>query len=638
MGLSMKEIFEKMNSDRSSEKGGAYTWFGVKKELLIRLALAVVLFVAGLVLSAKGSVSLLLMLASFLICGYDVILRAIVRAANEHSFGEELLVTVAAVLAFVINAGYEAAAVMIIYQAGFVLRAYALELTKGALRERIDPYPTDVNVFRGEDKLIIPADEIQVDDIMVIGAGERFPVDCEVTMGSTRIDLTAILGHAETKEVGEGMFVSAGSVNMSGEVRVRAVRAFADSTVVRAAQIASAGNDVPSAAQSGIERYASLFAPFALGIGVVITLVLLIFTETAAEDAIHRGLIMLIVACPTALLVSIPFTYLSGLYRSLSQGVLVKNAALLDSLSRIGAVIFDKDDLLSGDDLRVAAVKSQRLEPEVLLKVAAHAAANSADNKAAAIVSAYRGVIDNALIQRFEEFENGIAAVIDGVVITMGDRSFMERLGVSVPTDEADGLNVYMALNGHYAGAILLADSVRGDVGSSVSALESTGCECIMLSADSEASTSALAADAGIHEYYALCMPIDRLERIQEIKERFPNNSVLYVGDGTSDNSSMDAADIGVCVNGAISPKSLANGEVVVMDSAVDAICSAVDTARLTKRTVRLGLLGLAVVKLLLLLLSVFGLTYQMWFAAMVDMLAGVAAILLSTSIWSEKK
>ena len=634
----MKEILDKLGSLRGSEKGGAYTWFGVKKELLVRLAVAVVLFIAGLVMSAKGNIALLLMLASFLIGGYDVILRAIVRAANEHSFGEELLVTVAGVLAFVINAGYEAAAVMIIYQAGFALRAYALELTKGALRERVDPYPTEVNVFRGEDKFIIPADEIQVDDIMVIAAGERFPVDCEITMGSSRIDLSAILGHPGAKDVSEGMFVNAGSVNISSELRVRAVRSFTNSTVVRAAQIASSGNDVPSAAQSGVERYASLFAPFALGLGIIIVLVLLIFTDTPAEDAIHRGLIMLIVSCPAALLASIPFTYLSGLYRTLSQGVLVKNAALLDSLSRIGAVIFDKDDLLSGDDLRVAAVKSQRLEPEVLLKVAAHAAANSADSKAAAIVSAYRGVIDNALIQRFEEFENGIAAVIDGVVITMGDRTFMEKLGVSVPTVEADGLNVFMALNGHYAGAILLADSVRGDVGSSVTALESTGCDCIMLSADSEESTQALAADAGISEYYAQCMPIDRLEKIQEIKERFPNNSVLYVGDGTKDNSSMDAADIGVCVNGAISPRAVTNGEVVVMDSAVDAICNAVDTARLTRRTARFVLLGMVAIKLLLLLLSIFGLTYQMWFAAMVDMIAGVAAILFSTSIWSEKR
>ena len=634
----MKEIFGKMSGLRGGDQGGAYTWFGVKKELLIRLVLAVILFVAGLVLSAKGNVALLLMLAAFLVSGYDVIVRAIVRAANERRFSEELLITLAGVLAFVISAGYEAAAVMIIYQLGHVLRSYALELTKGALRERIDPYPTEVNVLRGEDKFILPADEVQVDDILVVAEGERFPVDCEVTMGSSYIDLSAVLGHEEQREVSEGMYINAGAVNLNSELRVRAIRTFADSTVVRAAQIASNGNDVPSAAQSGAERYASLFAPFVLGIGIIITLVLLIFTETGTEEAIHRGLVMLIIACPTAILACIPFTYLSGLYRSLSQGVLVKNAALLDSLSRIGAVIFDKDDLLSGDDLRVAAVKSQRLEPDVLLKVAAHAASNSTDKRAAAIVSAYRGVIDNSLIQRFEEFETGIAAVIDGVVITMGDREFMDRLGVAVPEEEADGQNVFMALNGNYAGSILLADSVRGNVGSSVAALEAIGCDCIMLSADSEESTGALAADAGIREYYAQCMPIDRLEKIQEIKERFPKSTVLYIGDGTADNSSMDAADIGVCINGVISPKAITNGEVVVMDSSVDAICNVVDTARVTRKTVRLALLGMIGVKLLLLLLSVFGLTYQMWFAAMVDMIAGVAAILFSTSIWSQKQ
>ena len=175
------------------------------------------------------------------------------------------------------------------------------------------------------------------------------------------------------------------------------------------------------------------------------------------------------------------------------------------------------------------------------------------------------------------------------------------------------------------------------NVKSSVSALESTGSDCIMLSTDSEENTRALAASAGIREFYSQCMPIDRLEKIQEIKERFPTSTVLYVGDGTTDNSSMDAADVGVCINGAVSEKSMTNGEIVVMDSAVDTLCDVVDTARLTKQTVRLGVLGVVGIKVLLLLMSVFGLTYQLWFAAMVDMIAGVAAILYSTYIWSAK-
>ncbi len=632
----MKEILERLNGQRDGNSIGGYTWFGIKKELLIRLVLAAVLFIAGLILPNE-KVALLLMLLSFLVSGYDVILRAIVRAANNRSFGEEMLITAAALLAFVINAGYEAAAVMIIYQLGFVLRAYAIELTRGGLREKIDPYPADVNVLRGEDKAFIPADEIQQDDILIIEAGDRFPVDCEVTMGTSYVDLTAVLGRESQKEVQEGDFVNAGTVNISAQLRVRAVKTLADSTSTRAAEIASRGNDIPSAAQSGVERYASVFAPFALGIGIVVALVLLIFTDVSTEEAIHRGLIVLIIACPTALLAAIPFTYLSGLYRTVYNGVLVKNAALLDLLSKIGAVVFDKDDLLSGDAYRVAAVKSDKLDPKVLLKVAAHAAVNSHSRKAASIVSAYEGIIDNALIERFEEFENGVAAVIDGVVITMGDRSVMEQLGVAVPVEEEDPLTVFLALNGRFAGCIQLAETIKADITGSVTALETTGADCIMLSSESEENTQALASAAGIREYYSQCMPIDRLEKLQEIKERFPVNSVLYVGNGITDSSSMDAADIGVCLNGALSASAVKQGEIVVMDSNADTLCDAVETARRTKKIARLSLVAAVGVKLLLLLLALFGITYQMWFAAMVDVLAGVALILYSTAIWSEK-
>ena len=636
----MKEIMERFKGLRGGDSGGSSTWFGVKYELLIRLALAVVLFIAGLIMSSNEKAALILMLISFLVCGYDVILRAILLAANERRIGEETLIVIIGLLAFVINAGYEAAAVMIIYQAGFVLRAYAIGLTRGTLRERIDPYPSDVNVLRGEDNISIPADDVQVNDILIIEAGDRFPVDCEVTMGTSAADLTAVYGHDYQEEIREGQFVNAGAVNITSQVRVRAVKTLGDSATVRAAEIASRGNELPSAAQSGIERYASLFAPFALGVGMIVTLVLLIFTDVPTEEAIHRGLVVLLVSCPAAMLASIPFTYLSGLFRALYNGVLVKNAALLDSLSRIGAVVFDKDDLLSGNEYRVAAVKSvnpSRLDPDVLLKVAAHAAAGSRSSKAISIVSAYTGVIENSIIQRFEEFDNGIAAVIEGVVIALGDRVAMNRLNVAVPEDEEDPLSVFIALNGRYAGCIQLASTVKANVSGSISALETTGAECIMLSSDSEENTYVLANAAGIREYYSQCMPIDRLERIQEIKERFPVNSVLYVGNGSTDSASMEAADIGMCLNGAANSASLSAGEIVVMDSVANPLCDAVETARVTKKTARISLLAMVGVKLLLMLLSLFGVTYQLWFAGMVDVLAGVAAILYSTYIWAEK-
>jgi len=633
----MKEILNRISYAGSGDKGSGYTWFGVKYELLIRLAVSVILFCVGLITSSNGNLGLLLMLLSFLISGYDVILRAIVAVANERRIGEELVVVIAGVLAFVINAGYEAAAVMIIYQAGFALRAYALELTRSSLRDRIDPYPSDVTVLRGEDKAMVPADDIQVDDILVVQPGERFQVDCEVTLGSSMIDLSAVLGRAREMEIREGDMIPAGAVNETDELRVRAVKTWMDSAFSKAVAAADNGNEIPSASEASLERYSEVFAPFALGLSILAALLLMIFTDVSTESALHRALVLLILACPTALMVPVPFTYLAGLYRSLQKGVLVKNSAILDSIARIGAVIFDKDDLLANNEYRVAAVKSERLDPNVLLNVAAHAAARSRKNVAVSIVNAYEGIIDNSLIQRFEEFDDGIAAEIDGVIITMGTRETMARLGVAVPEMEEDNpLTVLLALNGRFAGSIQLAETVRAEAKASVSAIESTGCDCVMLSADTPENTKAIAASVGIREYFSQCMPIDRLERIQEVKERFPVNSVLFIGD-SSDTSSLDAADVGVCLNGIYNESAMQVGEIVVMDRCADPLSDAVETARVTRKTARQILFGILGVKLLLAVLSVFGLTYQLWFAGMVDVLTGVAGILFSTYVWADK-
>ena len=632
----MKEIFNKIGSIGSRDKDSGYTWFGIKYELLIRLAVSVILFCVGLIASAKGKLGLLFMLLSFFISGYDIILRAITQAANERRIGEEMVITIAGVLAFVINAGYEAAALMIIYQAGFALRAYALELTRGSLRDRVDPYPADVTVLKDENKILVPAEEIQVDDILVIHPGERFQVDCEITLGNSMVDLTAVLGRVREEEVREGQMVPAGAVNETDELRVRAVKTWSESAFSKAVAAVDDGNSLPSASESSLERYSDVFAPFALGVSILVALLLLIFTDVNTETAIHRALVLLVVACPAALLVPIPFTYLAGLYRSLQKGVLVKNSAILDSIARIGAVIFDKDDLLADNEYRVAAVKSDRLDPNVLLKVAAHAAAGSKKSAAVSIVNAYEGIIDNSLIQRFEEFEDGIAAEIDGVIITMGTRDTMTRLGVSIPAEEESPMTVYLALNGRFAGCIQLAETVRSEARASISAIESAGCDCVMLSADSPEDTKAIASSVGIREYFSQCMPVDRLERIQEVKERFPVNSVLFIGK-SSDAASLDAADVGVCLNGIYDEAAMQAGEIVVMDQCADPLSDAVETARITRKTARRILFAILGVKALLLVLSLFGLTYQLWFASMVDVLAGVAGILYSSYVWAEK-
>ncbi|MBQ3275601.1 MAG: HAD-IC family P-type ATPase [Oscillospiraceae bacterium] len=631
----MKDIFEKMKSAGRTEAAAdrSFTWYGVNKTVFIRLALAALLFCAGLFLP-ENAWTVFLMLFSFLISGYDVVVKAVVRLVKERALGEELLLTIAAILSFTINAGYEGAAVMLIYQAGCVLRAYASELTRSSLRDKVDPYPSPVTVEREEETLSLAPEQIEVGDTLLIKPGERFPVDCRVTEGESQIELGELLGASRRRDAAEGASIPAGAVNLTAPLKVRASGTTDHSTFAKVIEYASDEELGHSSTEDDIQRFGNIFAPFALGLSVLIALLLLIFTRTSTENAIHRALILLILATPAAILAPVPLAYLAGLYRSVKKGVLVKGSAILDAIARVGAVVMDKDEMLSTGEFRVLSVKSPRMDPNVLLKVAAHAASGSSKPAAVSITSAYEGIIDRSMIQRFEEFDEGVSAVIDGITISMGSREFMELQNIAVEDVPEEGeFTVYMSLNGMYAGCILLADSVRENARASVMAVESTGCDCILLSGDTEEKTSAAASAAGIREYFANCMPLDRLEKIQEIKERFPVNSVVYLGRGARDSACLSAADVGACVNGLDSDAALSAGSVVVMDDDPAPLADAIDSAKITRRSVRQTILICLVVKAILLVLALAGITYQLWFAMMVDVVMGVAGILLCSRI-----
>ena len=626
----MKEQFTgkvEMGRDLSS-----YTWYGVSKILFIRLTLAALLFCAGLFLP-ENTWTVFLMVFSFLISGYDIVTRAVVRLVKDRVLGEELLITVCVILAFTINESYDAAAVMLIYQIGYILRTYAVELTRGNLRERVDPYPMEVTLQQGEDTISVAPEQLQTGDVLILQAGERLTVNCTVLEGASEVEMAGLLGRSRRRKVSEGEAIPAGAVNLASRLRVRVDSAAEETTLAKVLDVASDEELCRGSTQEDVERYAAVYAPFALGIGILIALLLLIFTRSSAENAIHRALVALVVACPTAFLAPVPLMYLAGLYRSVRSGVLVKGASMLDGIARIGAVILDKDDMLATGRYRVLAVKSERMDPNMLLSVAAHAQAGSSTPIAASILSAYEGIIDHSLVSNLIEEEGGLTAEIDDVIITMGSREFMEEKGV-VPEDHTgDDLAIHVALNGRYAGCILLADLIRDDAESTVLTIESTGADCILLSEDSEENTRLAASAVGIREYYAQCMPLERLEKIQEIKERFPSNSVLYLGNGVNDSASLSAADIGVCVNGLTSETALQTGSVVVMDSAGAPLADAVDAGRITRRTVRSTLLAILLVKALLLVLSLLGVTYQLWFAMLVDVVAGIAGVLISARI-----
>lgn len=636
----MKEIFKKKNG----EGGGVFaalggtTWYGVDVLLFIRLAVAAVFLCLGLFLKLGDGASLVFLLLSVLISGFDVLYNACLRLVKERCLGEELLISIAAILAFTINEGYEAAAVMLIYQASLIVRSYASALTKSSFRDRIDPYVPSVTILRGEERTSIAPEEVQLGDILLLERGQRAPADLEVLEATASVDFAPLFGHTARREISAGQKIPAGAMNVGGTVRCTVLGAASDSVFAHAIDAVSDPDAVYGPETDSVERYARVYAPFALGISVLIALLLLIFSTAPTEEAIHRALILLILSCPTAFLVPLPFMYLAGLFRSLQNGVIVKDAFVLDGLSRAGAAIFDKDEMLSTGFYRVSSVKSERLDPAVLLKVAAHAQSGSSTAVAASIIKAYGQVIDPTLVQEFTEEADGLTAVIDGIDIRMGSGEYMERLGIIVADPVGDSVTVYMAVNDQYAGCIYLSDTIRDDARSAFGAVSGAGCECIMLSADTPEKTRTAAVSVGVREYYAQCMPMDRLEKIQEIKERYPVNSVLYIGEGNGDTACYSAADIGVCVNGLASAVSMQTGSTVIMDKTAAPIAGAIEAAKATRSSVRQMMLAIFIVKAALLILSLLGVTYQLWFAMMVDAVAGVAGVLFSTHVWTDQK
>ena len=598
--------------------------------LLVRLVLAAVLFFAGLFVPLEARWKLLLMLISFVVSGYDVVVNGVMRLFSDHVFDEQLMITIAAIAAFVIGAGYEGAAVMLIFRVGLLLRDYAARRTRSCVRDALGLYVDGtVNLIDEQGERTVDVGSIQTGDILALRPGETVLVDCVVTEGSAMVDPSALTGDPGSRRVEAGGLLYSGYVITGGSVKARAGDEAANSVAARALRLTSEETAENGSAQLLIDKIARIYAPFALGVGVLIALVLLIFTDSTVSDAVHRALVLLIVTCPGTLLFSIPVTYFAGLNGALHQGVLIKGAGVMDAVNKAKAVIFEKDGTITTGKYRVVSIKSDRMDPNVLLKVAAHAEAGAHSAMAQSIANAFEGIIDHSIIQDFTESPEGnVTASIDGITIAMGSRSFLLEQGVTLKEEDDGSLSVYMALEGQYAGRIVLADTVRDDASATVLDLEAAGCDSIMLTSDSEDKARGLANSVGVREFRAQCTPLDKIACVREIKDRYPTDTLLYLGDGNSDAAALDEADIGVALNGLTSDGSMESGDVVIMDNEPGKTALAIGAARSTQTIVRQNLILAGAVKFLLLILALLGVTYQLWFASFMDAAVCLACVL----------
>lgn len=604
------------------------------KVLVARLIAAVVLFVLGLLshtLFKSEVLEPVFMILAALIAGYDILISAVLSIIRRRTFDENLLMTVAAIAAFIVGESHEGAAVMLLYQIGELFQDYAVGKTRQSVAELVNLRTDTATLLDGETERTVPVEEVAVGATIVIRPDEIVPLDCVVMDGSSVMDTSLLTGDGASQSVKEGDHLLSGYFNTGSTIRAEVTAPASESTSAKILEMVQAESTKRGKTEKFITKFARIYTPIVLALAVILAVVIPLATELTFIDSIQRALVFLVIACPCALVISVPLAYFAGIGGASKLGILFKNSAAMDAIAKTKAVVFDKDGTLTTGGLRVASVKSDRMDAEMLLKIAAHAEAYSATPAAKAIVAAYDGNIYLELIDKFVEYPDGVTVTVNNIQISLGTQEFMELRGIDLGEEAGIQNAVYMSIADQYAGRLLLSDAIREDSADAVRELEFAGGEHVaMLTGDSKEASDALAKAVGIDEYYADCLPMDKIAKVKDIKSRVgTKGTLIFVGDSISDIPAIDAADVGIAMGGLGSEAAIEAADVVIIDDKPTKVATAIYAAKSTRSIVFQNVIFILFIKVLVLVLGAFGIS-PLWFAVFADVGVALAAVLNS--------
>ena len=629
-----------------------------QKKWLKRILLALAIFFTVMVLDEFGVLagifgepgalyaSFALYLIPYLIAGHDVLLKAWRNIRRGEAFDESFLMAVATIGAFAMiffpdtePHMAEGAAVMLFYQVGELFQSYAVGKSRKSIAAMMDIAPDYANIERDGSLVQVDPDEVQIGDIIVIKPGERVPIDGIVVDGASQLDTAALTGESVPRQADEGDEVISGCINMTGVLRVRTTKLFGASTVSRILELVENASEKKAHTENFITRFARVYTPIvtfaALGIAVIPPLL----GMGAWPDWILRGLTFLVVSCPCALVISVPLSFFGGIGGASKLGILVKGSNYLEALSEVDTVVFDKTGTLTNGTFNVVAIHAEGgVDPDDMLSMAAHAEAFSDHPIAVSIKEAYDGVIEQGRVeQAAEESGHGVAATIDGHEVLVGNDKLMAAHDVSWNDCEITGTILHVAIDGAYAGHIVIADVVKDDAEQAISDLHAAGVErCIMLTGDRDEVAHAVAKQLGLDEYHAQLLPGDKVEQVERILETARGN-LAFVGDGINDAPVLTRADVGIAMGAMGSDAAIEAADIVLMDDKPSNIARAIRVARKTMRIVHQNIVFAIGVKVLILALAAVGIA-NMWLAVFGDVGVAVIAILNAMRAMSVKR
>lgn len=607
-----------------------------QKKMLIRIIVAAILMIVLELLPFEGYIRFGLFMVPYLILGYDILRKAGKGILNRQVFDENFLMSVATIGAIALGEYTEGVAVMLFYQIGELFQSYAVGKSRRNISELMDIRPDYANIETDGKLEQVDPDEVEIGSIIVVQPGEKVPIDGIVTEGNSTLNTSALTGESLPREITEGEEVISGCINMTGVLKIRTTKEFGESTVSKILELVENSSSKKSRSENFISKFARYYTPAvcysALALAVLPPLVQMLALNMAPAwgDWIYRALTFLVISCPCALVISIPLSFFAGIGGASKEGVLIKGSNYLETLSQTKYVVFDKTGTMTQGVFEVSGIHHNHMEDEKLLEYAAHAESASSHPISKSLKQAYGKEIDRNRVTDVEEISgNGIVAKIDGIPVAAGNGKLMERLGVEYQECHHVGTVVHVAIDGAYAGHILISDRIKPTAKEAVAALHRAEVKrLVMLTGDAANVAEQTAKELGITEVYSELLPEGKVTKVEELLEEKPQKAKLaFVGDGINDAPVLSRADIGIAMGALGSDAAIEAADVVLMDDDPLKIAKAIRISRKCMRIVYENITFAIGVKLICLILGAFGIA-NMWLAIFADVGVMVIAIL----------
>ena len=606
-----------------------------QKKMLTRIIAAAVLLILLNFLPVTGIFRFVLFLIPYLIVGYDILKKAWKGILNRQVFDENFLMAVATVGAILLGDYSEGVAVMLLYQIGELFQSYAVGKSRRNISELMDIRPDYANIEVDGKLEQIDPDEVEIGTVIVVQPGEKVPIDGVIIDGVSTLNTSALTGESLPRDAKAGDEVISGCINMTGVLKIRTIREFGESTVSKILELVENSSSRKSKSENFISKFAKYYTPAvcygALALAFIPPIVFLIMGKPAMwGDWIYRALTFLVISCPCALVISIPLSFFAGIGGASNQGVLVKGSNYLETLAQTSYVVFDKTGTMTQGVFEVSGVHHNEISDEKLLEYAALAECSSSHPISKSLQKAYGKPIDRSRVTDIEEIGgNGVIAKVEGVSVAAGNAKLMNRLGIAYKECHHVGTVVHMAVDGKYAGHILISDIIKPHAKEAIENLKKAGItRTVMLTGDGKKVAESVAADLGIGEVHSELLPADKVSKVEELlSNKSEKEKLAFVGDGINDAPVLSRADIGIAMGALGSDAAIEAADVVLMDDDPLKIGKAIRIAKKCMRIVYENIYFAIGVKLICLVLGALGIA-NMWIAIFADVGVMVLAVL----------